>query len=217
MDPSGNHSSTNEVSFHYIPKAIQNIPSATLEVLINGNGKIDPNDNGQLLALGANYTLTASPGHNWIFSNWVASGSESFISTNPVLKFSMQSNLVLEANFVTNVFLAAQGTYRGLFAPTNSARQQTNSGSFLFSVTSGGAVSGNLDLGGQTVPLSGKFDLGGTAEIVSKRPTGTFADHDPATGFRRSIGQWHRQRRQLHRRIERRPRCVQQFGQSDRV
>ena len=78
----------------------------------------------------------------------------------------------MEANFVPNVFLTAQGTYRGLFAPPNSARQQTNSGSFLFSVTSGGAVSGNLALGGQTVPLSGKFDLDGTRKIVSTRPHG---------------------------------------------
>ncbi|MGP8197902.1 MAG: hypothetical protein ACLQU4_00185 [Limisphaerales bacterium] len=68
--------------------------------------------------------------------------------------------------------LAAQGTYRGLFAPIDSARQQTNSGSFLFSVTSSGTVSGNLDLGGQTVPLSGKFASNGTADIVSKRPRG---------------------------------------------
>jgi hypothetical protein len=35
-------------------------------------------------------------------------------------------------------------------------------------VTSGGAVSGNLNLGGQTVPFSGKFNLGGAADIISK-------------------------------------------------
>jgi hypothetical protein len=158
---SGNASLTNSVSFKFIP-------STTLVVQISGNGTVKPNDNGKLLAIGTNYTLTAVPDHNNLFSNWVASGSENFVSNNPVLKFNMQSNLVLEANFVTNVFLAAQGSYGGLFTPTNSAREQTNSGSFLFSVTSSGAVSGNLDLGGQNVTLSGKFDIGGAAEIVSK-------------------------------------------------
>ena len=65
-------------------------------------------------------------------------------------------------------FPAAPGTYRGLFAPMDSAREQTNSGSFLFSVTSRGSVSGSFNLGGQTVPLSGKFGSDGTAGIVTK-------------------------------------------------
>ncbi|MGD0816760.1 MAG: fibronectin type III domain-containing protein, partial [Verrucomicrobiota bacterium] len=45
-------------------------------------------------------------------------------------------------------FPGAQGTYRGLFAPIDSAREQTNSGSFLFSVTSRGSISGSFNLGG---------------------------------------------------------------------
>jgi hypothetical protein len=117
--------------------------------------------------------VTAVPKPENVFSNWVGGTNQpySVLSASASYKFAMQSNLVLEANFVTNVFLAAQGAYRGLFAPTNPvARQQTNSGSFLFSVTSSGAVSGNLDLGGQTVPFSGRFNLGGAAtNIVSKR------------------------------------------------
>ena len=126
QDTSGNFSPTNTVNFNFIP-------SATLTVQTNGLGAITPVDNGKLLAIGTNYTLTAIPGNNWIFSNWVASGSENFVSNNPVLKFTMQSNLVLQANFVTNVFLAAQGTYNGLFAPANAPRQQTNSGAITFS------------------------------------------------------------------------------------
>jgi hypothetical protein len=65
-------------------------------------------------------------------------------------------------------FPGAQGTYRGLFAPIDSAREQTNSGSFLFSVTSRGSISGSFNLGGQTVPLSGKLGSAGTAAIVTK-------------------------------------------------
>jgi hypothetical protein len=158
----GNISPTNKVTFFYIP-------SATLAVTNNGNGKITPVDNGRLLAIGTNYTLTASAGHDWIFSNWVASGSTNFVSNSPKLTFTMQSNLALAANFVTNVFLAAQGTYNGLFAPANAPRQQTNSGAITLSVTSTGALSGKLTLGTNTPSLTGQFDPAGVAAITTPR------------------------------------------------
>ena len=134
-------------------------------VRTDGLGAVNPNDNGQWLAIGTNYTLTAAPGANWIFSNWVASGSQSFVSNNPVLTFKMQSNLVLKATFVTNFFLAAQGAYHGLFAPANEARTQTNSGAFSLTVTSTGVLSGALQIGTNTVGLTGKFDASGAALI----------------------------------------------------
>ena len=43
----------------------------------------------------------------------------------------MPSNLTLEACFVTNSFLGARGTYRGLFAPAGVTRDQTNPGDHL--------------------------------------------------------------------------------------
>jgi hypothetical protein len=147
-------------------------PANELTLLTNGDGTIQhaayagwPTNLGN----DKTYKVTAVPKAKNVFSGWVASGSQSFVSNKASLTFTMTSGLVLEANFVTNVFLAAEGNYRGLFAPTNSARQQTNSGSFLFSVTSSGAVSGHLDLGGKTVPFSGKFDLGGTATNIVSR------------------------------------------------
>jgi len=164
---SGSFSATNKVNFKFFPS-----DTLVLVVPVGEDGKVTPDDNGKLLGLGTNYTLTAVPGQNWIFSNWVASGSETFVSYNPVLHFTMQTNLVLQANFVTNVFLAAQGTYNGLFAPAFSPRQQTNSGSFSFSVARTGAVSGNLNLAGQSVPLSGRFSPAGTTNIVSRRANG---------------------------------------------
>ena len=162
VDPCTNFSSTNSISFNYIP-------SATLAVNTIGSGTVAPKDDGKLLAIGTNYTLTALPGKNWIFSNWVASGSENFVSNNPVLKFNMQPNLTLTANFVTNVFLAAQGTYNGLFAPANPPRQQTNSGAISFTLTSAGVVSGKLTLGTNTPSLNGQFDPSGAATIITPR------------------------------------------------
>ncbi len=146
-------------------------PPDGLILLTNGFGTIQ-HAAWPTPAIGKKYKVTAVPKAKNVFVNWVGGTNQpySILTNSAGYTFAMQSNLVLEANFVTNVFLAAQGTYRGLFAPTNTARQQTNSGAFLFSVTSSGAVSGNLDLGGHTVPLSGKFDLDGTAtNIVSKK------------------------------------------------
>lgn len=138
--------------------------TTNIEVLINGKGTVSPYYNGKALQIGRGYTMTASPGSGWLFEDWTGT----VLTNTPTLHFIMQSNMLLQANFVTNVFLTYEGTYRGLFAPEGPAREQNNSGSFLFTVTSRGAISGNLDLGGQIVPLSGKFDLGGEAVIVSK-------------------------------------------------
>lgn len=139
----------------------------------NGGGAVAPNDNSKLLDVGKSYVLQAVPAKNWLFSNWVAGGGENFVSNGAILKFIMESNLTLTANFVTNIFLAVAGTYHGLFAPTNVSRGQMNSGSFQISVTGAGTVSGRLDLAGQTVSLPPqKLSLLGAATIISKRPLG---------------------------------------------
>ncbi|MGD0413197.1 MAG: putative Ig domain-containing protein [Verrucomicrobiota bacterium] len=164
VDTSGNNSPTNTVKFLYIP-------SATLTVLTGGNGAFTPNDNGAWLAIGTNYTLTAVPGKNWIFSNWVGGTTLPYpvLSVSSNFTFAMQSNLVLQANFVTNVFLAAQGTYNGLFTPTNAPRRQTNSGAITLTVTSAGVLSGKLTIGANTPSLSGQFTPAGAATIVTPR------------------------------------------------
>jgi hypothetical protein len=164
QDTTGNISTnTNKVTFLYIP-------SATLTVLINGNGSIAPADNGKLLAIGTNYTLTAAPGANWLFSNWTGgiTAPGAVLGTNLTCVFPMQSNLVLAANFVTNFFLAAQGNYYGLFAPASPPRRQTNSGSFILTVTSAGVASGDLFLGAGKIPFSNvKFNVSGMAQFTA--------------------------------------------------
>ena len=162
VDTSGNISLTNKVSFLYIP-------SAALTVQTNGLGGITPAVNGKSLAIGTNYTLTAAAGHNWLFSNWIGGTAlpYSVLSTSSNYTFPMQSNLFLEANFVTNFFNAAQGAYCGLFAPANALREQTNSGSFAFNLLNTGTFSGHLYLGSNTVSLSGKFDVSGFVQTNS--------------------------------------------------
>jgi PKD repeat protein len=168
QNTSGNLSAIQKVNFKFLPGGVLVVVAPT-----NQNGKVTPNDNGQVLVLGASYTLTAVPGKNWLFSNWLAGGSTNFVASEPVLKFTMQSNLILQASFVTNLFLAAQGSYNGLFAPATPPREQTNSGSFTLKVTSSGSFTGDLYLGSTNpIPLSGKFGPNGSATITKDRPGG---------------------------------------------
>ncbi len=166
QDASGSVSPTKTVK-------VQFIPSATLIVQTSGNGAFTPKDNGALLAIGTNYTLAASPGRNWSFSNWVARGSESFVFTNPVLKFNMRSNLVLEANFVPNPFILEQGTFNGLFLDTNEV-MEASSGFFTLKLGTNGAFTGKIMTSASTytVPTTTKFDVGGQVEFTTPTKRG---------------------------------------------
>ncbi len=89
VDTSGNFSPTNGVSFFYAVPAL-------LTVQTNGRGTVSPNDNGKLLDIGRNYSMTATASPGFGFTNWTGS-----ITTNKAtITFMMESNLTLAANFV---------------------------------------------------------------------------------------------------------------------
>ena len=120
LDSSGNHSTTNTVSFEYLvlmPVTVQ----------INGQsvpnpkwGSLSPNyTNGTKLAINENYSLTAIPAAGRAFTNW--SGS---VATNKAtLVFKMQPNLTLNANFID-----ASPPTLSIVSPT--AKQQWKSAAF---------------------------------------------------------------------------------------
>ena len=88
VDTTGNLSTTDTVSFVYIL-------SATLTVNTNGGGTVSPNDNGQLLAIGRSYTMTAKAVTGFKFVNWTGTQT----TNNPALTFIMASNDTFTANF----------------------------------------------------------------------------------------------------------------------
>jgi hypothetical protein len=112
-DPFGNwfESDTNTIVY-YLPGATGwgstsvGVPAImanpTLTLLTNGLGKITPNDNGTLLKLGAQYTLTATPGPGFKFLNWTGGTNQPLttLTNGPKLQFVMQLNQVLQANFI---------------------------------------------------------------------------------------------------------------------
>jgi hypothetical protein len=90
VDTSTNHSSTNTHKFFYVLSAPLTIQIA------GGRGIITPNYNGKLLAISNSYTMTAAAAPGFAFQYW--SGEVPMTSTAR-LKFTMQSNLVIVANF----------------------------------------------------------------------------------------------------------------------
>jgi hypothetical protein len=160
VDNSGKSNTITAFKFKYVP-------SAVLDLKTNGIGKVTPNDGGKWLEIGTKYTLKAVPPADnlYIFSNWVATGSTNFVSNNAVLKFIMQSNLMLTANFAPNPFLPMKGTFGGLFLnPTNVT--EAGSGFLTLNLTASGAFSGKITLPGGPYSFASNFDAGGQVQIT---------------------------------------------------
>jgi len=157
VDTSGNVSPTSKVSVIYVP-------TDRLIVQTTGAGKVSPNYSNAVLQVGRSYSITALPGSGQMFSNWIGGVSPSLtlLTNGPTLKFTMVSNLVLQANFVPNYFLGAKGYYYGLFAVPGD-RQHESSGFLTLYVNESRAYSASLATGGKKYSLSGKFEVDGTA------------------------------------------------------
>jgi len=162
VDIAGNKSATNTASFVCVV-------TDQLVVQATGPCTLSPNYNNQVLEIGNSYSTTVTPGRGYVLSNWVGTvlGNVVIISNAPKLNFTMQSNLVLQANVIPNPFLSVKGPYNGLFGQTN--RLQEGSGFFTLTLTTNGAYSGSLKPGSSSYPLSGQFDVAGRAINVVSR------------------------------------------------
>jgi uncharacterized repeat protein (TIGR03803 family) len=157
LDPLGNASSTHTVDIFYLTES-------PLTLITNGDGIITRDFSGTNLVVGRRYVVMATPRAGNLFSNW--SGTVS--ATNNPLSFLMQSNMVLQADFVTNFFLAEAGIYNGLFYGSNVTVQTAGMLSGLI-VGPRGGYSGTLILQGLRFGLSGTFDIAGQATNVISR------------------------------------------------
>jgi hypothetical protein len=141
-----------------------------LTLVINGNGTVAGVANGQLLHIGQSYTATATAAPGSSFDSW--SGPVS--GTSPSLTFTMQSNLVLTANFLfkgTNeggVFIPVAGVFNGLFFDTNDV-QTTSSGYFSLTLTAAGKYTATIKNRGKSYAVRGTFDSQGQATNSIRR------------------------------------------------
>ena len=74
------------------------VQAAPLVVQIEGLGKTTPDLNGQWLELGKTYSMTAVPAAGFVFKNWTDQGG-GVLTNGRTLRFAMQPNLVVSANF----------------------------------------------------------------------------------------------------------------------
>jgi hypothetical protein len=126
--------------------------------------------NGAMLNIGEGYTLTAVPVKNNVLSNWTSLNV--VIGNSPTLHFIMETNLAITANFCTNYFLIAEGTYNGLFYQSNGVTEQTAGMLKNLTIGSTGAYSGTLLLDGGTYTLTSSFNTSGYASNYVKRTSG---------------------------------------------
>jgi len=151
---------TTAVSGLYIPSIS---PSNGLVLLTNGDGIILHDAWPSSLVIGDTYTVTAVSAAKNIFSNWVGGTSQPYavLSTSARYTFVMQSNLLLEANFTTNPFIAGAGIYNGLFSLTNGVTEQTAGMIRNINVHENGTYSGGILINGQARSVNGTFDASG--------------------------------------------------------
>lgn len=81
------------------------------------HGDAAPSNNAAL-NIGEGYSIVAAPNASSLLGNWTnISGTNVTVTNGNTLKFIMESNTVIQASFVSNIFLGAQvhGAYNGLF------------------------------------------------------------------------------------------------------
>lgn len=159
VDAADHVSPTNTVTFIHVA-------TSQLSLVTNGLGRITRSFTGNTLEVGRGYTVTALPTSGQLFSNWTGTVT----GTNNPLKFTMQSNMVLQANFVPNPYLALKGSYAGLFRPhPTETVSGTNAGSLALTLTERGTISGSLRLAGGALAFTGAFDVGRQATVRVSR------------------------------------------------
>jgi len=134
-------------------------------LLISGNGTVSPNL--KTFKQGARYTVTAIPANGSVFADWTSNGIA--VTSAPRYTFLVESNVVLQANFVSNPFTAVAGNFDGLFYDTNNSAGDS-SGSITASVTKSGTYTARISLGGLSYALSGQFSVAGAVSKSILRP-----------------------------------------------
>ncbi|MEI7728551.1 MAG: leucine-rich repeat protein [Verrucomicrobiota bacterium] len=153
-DVAGNLSLTNTMKVNYVLS-----DRLTVQVVPNHGGTVRPILNDQILGISNPYSMEATAASGFIFSNWVGNGV--VLTNHPTLRFTMMSNLVLTANFVTNRWVGFKGDYVGLFTPTNRMPDAANCGLLKVTITEKRTFTGQLLCKGMSMGLAGSFDAFG--------------------------------------------------------
>jgi hypothetical protein len=167
VDLAGNESAHAAYNFYYDTTDV-----VTLIVTAGGQVKMgtstwqpDTTNAVSGLKVGRTYKFDAfvGKGTNYTFTNW--SGDVSQVVTNWIQKskltFIVQSNMTIQANFITNPFTPVAGTYNGLFYEPANVMSHASAGFVTMKVKDKSAYSGSLNFDGDKVAFSGKFTASG--------------------------------------------------------
>lgn len=128
--------------------------TATIQLIIKGEGDVYPRIEGAPLKKGKEYKLTARPKPGYIFGGWFGS----ITSLSPELQLIVDTNLTIEAHFIPNPFLSMEGAYSCLIMPV----ERTNLdliGSLTIQVDNSGVWRGKMIFNGDSYNTEGRFDL----------------------------------------------------------
>jgi hypothetical protein len=165
VDRAGNVSATTNRGFFYA------VPSV-LKVLVKGSGVVMQPAGAPNLYVGRSYSISASPNADNLFSNWVSvANGTTRVFPAAKLVFTMQPNLTLTANFVTNGFIKAAGKYYGLFGGDSMVSPQ-NSGFIYITANRRQSFSGKLYVEGQVFGFAGNLDVAGRGTSQEIRRAG---------------------------------------------
>jgi len=162
-------------SVFYAPTPPSSLVKSTLTLLTapSESGRITGQPDNASLEINRVYKVTAVPAGYWIFSNWIGGTNATNLAplspNDATLAFLMSSNLILQANFVSNPFTAFVGNYNGLFYQTNTnGVTEASAGFFTATIppSSHGAYSARLLLDGASYPFSGTFGLTSNTETT---------------------------------------------------
>jgi len=165
VDEAGNPSVPSKLHIIYQVKSQLTVKTSGTGTTASTSGAT----NLAFLVIGQSYNIVAAPGHNYLFTNWTSGSGAGLLTNHPGgtnLTFTMSTNLVLQANFVTNPFLAVAGFYNGLFYPTAVTEASSGFITATISSNSAGTYSAKLLLNGASNSFSGSFDLTGTAQAT---------------------------------------------------
>jgi hypothetical protein len=142
-------------------------PPSILTIVTNGEGAVSTSSSIESMAVGGAYTLTATPGPGQEFAGW----SGSVKSSSPKIVVMLNSNLVVQANFVPSPYLPIAGTYNGLTYEPDAVKLRS-AGTLSLRVTTRGAYSGQVLIGRSKYKFTGQFDLQNrtTNVLIGKGP-----------------------------------------------
>ena len=149
-----------------------NMSANGLILLTNGYGTIQHAAGTNMLTIGKQYTVKAIPQLKNVFFSWTGGTNQPYavLSTTASYTFTMEPDLVLTANFVTNPFIPVAGAYNGLFSTTNGVNEATAGMLKNLIVRQNGTYNGSILINGRSAGISGSFGANGQAASTVSYP-----------------------------------------------